>query len=477
MINSIALKMAKSELKKRKAPPTNVLTECFDKQLEFIKDPSKRKKLCLTRRCGKSTTVGLYLIQEALNHPRSKFIYVGLTKETAKSVMWTEIFENIILKLNVPAKLVGLQIKFENGSSIQLTGADATYKEKHKLRGQKNRVAVIDECQSFTQDLKELVESVILPTLADLDGTLCMIGTPGNEQGLHYWWQINDPKNQTGVWKDFQWTWKDNPFARDKVKTYLDEITSKDPNIVNTTSYRQEWLGEWVIEDNARVYKATKEINYIDSLPYGLLNNNSIYLLSVDLGYVDATAFVVSCYNQSFDNKMYVLESKKISKLTISAVADKIKEYENRYKFRKMVVDAANKQAVEEMRLIHGLPLWAAEKQGKEAHISLLNSDFQTGRVLILKDTNAELIVELETLIWSQRDLLLGKHKEDARKDNHLTDALLYAHHDSRHFWYEVKKVINPNNEDLIRKNLMEQHFKRLNINNNEFEVNYEGEI
>ena len=58
--------------------------------------------------------------------------------------------------------------------------------------------------------------------------------------------------------------------------------------------------------------KQTKEINYIDSLPYGLLNNNSIYLLSVDLGYVDATAFVVSCYNQSFDNKMYVLESKDI---------------------------------------------------------------------------------------------------------------------------------------------------------------------
>lgn len=477
MINSIALKMAQNELKKRKAPPTNVLTECFDKQLEFIKDPSKRKKLCLTRRSGKSTTIGLYLVNDALNNPQSNYLYVGLTKGSAKKTIWKDIFQVIILKLNVPAKLVGLEIRFDNGSIIHIGGADSDYKQMEKLRGQKYRIAVVDECQSFTQDLKELVESIIVPTLTDIKGTLCMIGTPGNEQGLHYWWQINDPKNQTGVWKDFQWTWKDNPFVRDNIKTYLEELITQDPNIVNTTSYRQEWLGEWVIEDNARVYKATKEINYIDSLPYGLLNNNSIYLLSVDLGYVDATAFVVSCYNQSFDNKMYVLESKKISKLTISAVADKIKEYENRYNFRKMVVDAANKQAVEEMRLIHGLPLWAAEKQGKEAHISLLNSDFQTGRVLILKDTNAELIVELETLIWSQRDLLLGKHKEDARKDNHLTDALLYAHHDSRHFWYEVKKVINPNNEDLIRKNLMEQHFKRLNINNNEFEVNYEGEI
>ena len=69
-----------------------------------------------------------------------------------------------------------------------------------------------------------------------------------------------------------------------------------------------------VIDDNARVYKATKEINYIDSLPYGSLNNNSIYLLSVDLGYVDATAFVVSCYNQSLTTKCMFL-NQKISKI------------------------------------------------------------------------------------------------------------------------------------------------------------------
>lgn len=470
----LAAKLVKNELKKRSAPPVNVLTECFPEQLIFIKDPSKRKKLCLTRRSGKSTTVGLYLINEALTYPRSKYVYVGLTKDTAKSVMWTDIFENIIIKLNVPAKLVGLQIKFNNGSVIQLTGADATYKEKHKLRGQKNRIAVIDECQSFTQDLKELVESVILPTLADLEGTLCMIGTPGNEQGLHYWWQINDPKNKNNTWKDFHWTWKDNPFARDNVKKSLDEIIQKDPNIIKTTSFRQEWLGEWVIEDNARVYKADKSINYINELPLGLLDSHTVYLLSIDLGYIDATAFVISCYNPNLNDKMYVLKSNKFSKLTISAVAEKIKEYQSLYSFRNITVDAANRQAVEEMRLIHGLPLWAAEKQGKEAHISLLNSDFQTARVLILKDTNQELINELETLIWSQRDLLLGKHKEDPRKENHLTDALLYGHHASRHFWYESKPVINPNNEDQIRKNLIEQHIIMINQNKNSFEVNYD---
>lgn len=473
MNNNLAAKLMKKELIKRAAPPVNVLAECFAEQLQFINDSNKRKKACLTRRSGKSTCVGLYLIQEALNHPRSKYVYVGLTKDTAKSVMWTDIFETIILKYNVPAKLVGLQIKFDNGSVIILTGADASYKEKHKLRGQKCRIAVIDECQSFTQDLKELVESVILPTLADLDGTLCMIGTPGNEMGLHYWWQINDPSKQNGTWKDFHWSWKQNPHAKDNVQKHLDELIRRDPKIVDTTSYRQEWLGEWVIEDTARVYK-TSESNYINQIPYGLFSEEIKYILSIDLGYIDATAFVVSAYNRSFDNKMYILESKKIEKLHISGVAEQIKEYQKRYKFQTMIVDAANLQAVEEMRVIHGLPLWAAKKAGKEAHIALLNDDLKIDRIKILQPTNKDLIEELETLTWSARGLLQGKHQEDPRKDNHLADSLLYAHSMSRHYWFEVKPIVNKNTEQYFKQMVIKKHLELLNKNTNNFDVNYE---
>ena len=59
---------------------------------------------------------------------------------------------------------------------------------------------------------------------------------------------------------------------------------------------------------------------------------------------------------------------------------------------------------------------------------------------LFLKDTNAELIVELETHLVSKRSSS-GKHKEDARKDNHLTDALLMLITIQDIFWYEVKKL------------------------------------
>lgn len=481
MNKTLAEKLVQKELGKRKAPLPNILGECFSEQLDLINNTSKRKIACLTRRSGKSTTMGLYLINEALKNPRSKSVYINLTKEIAKKVMWTDIFETIILKLNIPAELVGLEIKFDNGSVISLTGADATYKEKQKLRGQKNILAVIDECQSFTQDLEELVISVVLPTLADYNGTLCMIGTPGDQMGLHYWWRLNNPENYetNKAWVYFHWGWKNNPHVKENMQKQVNELVTANPLIEKTTKFRQEYLGEWVVEDSARVYQSNKSLNYIDNLPPSLFDTrNTVYLLSIDLGYIDATAFVVSAYNNNLDNRMYVLESNKHAKLTISGVAEKIKEYQKRYQFRTMIVDAANRQAVEEMRIIHGLPLWAAEKQGKEAHIALMNSDFQIGGIKILSPTNQELIQELETLIWSQKDLLQGKHKEDPKKDNHLTDALLYNHHNSRHYWHEPKKIIDVNSEEEIRNKLYQIHINSLNNKeHNSFDVNYDGEI
>lgn len=415
--------LLKKELKIRdEVKPPNVLGECFAQQLDFINSSAKKKVLCLTRRAGKSYCVAVYLINEALLNPKSKLIYIHLTKKEAIDTMWLDIFETIILKLEIKAELVGQQIRFDNGSIIYLTGIDATPKEKEKLRGKKYRLAVIDECQSFRQDLKNTIHSVLGPTLADNNATLCLCGTAGNQMGEHYWYQINRPDSEEKGWTFFKWTWEDNVFKRDNIRAYLNDLKASDPGIVKTNSFRQEWLGEWVPETDARVYRSEKP-NYVEELPPGFLVGAS-YILSIDLGYYDATAFVVSAYNKKFDNTLYILESQKKSELLPSAVTAMIKEYYmQKYKFRSMYVDAGGGalQFVEEMRQIHQLPLQSAQKLGKEAHISLLNDDFITGKVKILKPNNEALIKELDTLIWDVKVLKeTGQRKEDASKQNHL---------------------------------------------------------
>jgi PBSX family phage terminase large subunit len=449
----------------------NVLNECLSYQLDFINDPAKHKAVLGTRRSAKSYMFALYLINQAVTVPKSKCIYMGLTNESCKQIMWSDIIDVIFDKYHIAAECNSkYEIEFDNGSVIYLRGLDATPHQMNRLRGQKFDIAVIDEAQDFTQDVEQIIDGVLKMALAQTEATICLGGTPGNKMGNHYWWRIWEPESTLKQWKLFHFNWKNNTSIEPKTgKRVCDAIqiqVNKDlelnPLIELTPKFRQEVLGEWVVDTDARVYKSSTA-NYIDqkSLP-NWFHEKCTYILSMDLGYYDATAFVISAYNKFYDNNMYVLESFKKTKLTITAVANIIKELEKKYKFTYQVVDAANAQCVAEMRLIHSLPLIAAEKLGKEAHIALINSDFLTQNIKILRETNIDLKQELDTLIWDSKALLAGTHKENAKNENHLTDALLYGHVFSRHYWW--KEFIPPASyEEQIVKQIEDQFLNRNN--------------
>lgn len=442
---ALLAKVAERELRRRvEYRPPDVLRECFPEQVDFITSAAKKKILCLTRRAGKTTAAIIYLMLMALTTPREKLIYINLTKDAAKSTAWF-IFEDAIIKYGIRAVLVGYEIRLSNGSIIYLTGGDATPREMEKLRGKKYALAVVDECQSFTQDLRALINKVLGPTLADANATICLCGTAGNQMGDHYWWQLNRPSSDDARgWTFFRWRWQDNAHARDNVQRFVDDLVAANPLVVQAPWFRQEYLGEWVIESDARVYRSGPE-NYVDAPPASFFAARGwTFNLSIDLGYVDATAFVESAFNQYVSTDLWILSSMKRPGMTITAVAQEIKLRRAARAYSQIIVDAANLQAVEEMRQIHHLPLVAAEKAGKAAHIAILNSDLTTQNVKIIRAANHELLKELDTLIWDPKAFARGEHHEDPRKDNHLTDALLYGHHASRHYWSKLAPLEKP---------------------------------
>jgi len=79
-----------------------------------------------------------------------------------------------------------------------------------------------------------------------------------------------------------------------------------------------------------------------------------------------------------------------------------------------------------------------------------MNSDFITKNLFIIREQNLSLINELNTLIWNQKELLKGKHKEDGTKENHLTDALLYGFMASRHYWFKATEPPLPYEESIV---------------------------
>lgn len=412
--------LIQKELEKRAKPPV-FLDGKFKLQAEFIEHPSKFKALFATRRFGKTFTGITYLLKEAYENPGVSVLYIGLTRESAKKIAWKDVLKPINRRLGLGIKFneTLLTCTLPNGSVVYLMGVDSSDDEKDKLLGQKYKIAVIDECASFSIDLRELVYGILKPAMADLGGAIIMLGTPGNLT-KSFFFDVT-----TGVepgWHVVKADTKDNPYMAEKWLKEIEELKKNQPYIVDTPMFKQMYLGQWVIDEDALVYKYNPERNIYDNLPLQTTGDWQ-YILGVDLGYEDASAFVVVAFHEH-DKVLYIPDIYSRSRMDITDVANKIRELKTKYGVHKVVIDGANKQAVEEIQKRHAIPLITADKIGKADFIEIMNAEFIQGHIKLQKQSCQKLIEEYQNLVWKEKGL---KREENPACDNHLADAALYA--------------------------------------------------
>lgn len=411
------------EALRRNSQKLDLLDPWFKKQNHFINDSSRLKAALCTRRAGKSYGAGLYLFQEALANPGVSCLYIALTRDSAKKIMVKDVLSTINRKFKIGAILNKTELTYSlrNGSVIYLLGADADEQEKEKLLGQKYKLVVIDESASYSIDLRDLVYRILKPAMADLRGTIVLIGTPGNiTRGLYF-------DITTGVepgWSVHKWSALDNPHIKEEIQSEMDELIASNPLIEETPLWKQMYLGEWFIDKDKLVYKYSDLKNRAIDLPKLKGRAEWRYVLGVDLGFEDASAFSVCAYNE-YDPTLYVVNTFKKTKMDVTDVADQIKELQKIYPIHKFIVDGANKQAVEEIKKRHEIPLEAAEKSGKVDFIEIMNSEMIQGKIkIIVPGDIGGLIGEWQTLVWDEKS---KKKQENPACPNHLADATLYA--------------------------------------------------
>jgi hypothetical protein len=198
--------------------PLSIFDPEFPQQLNFVQDPAKLKALWCTRRASKSYTAGLYMVYECLTNPGINCLFIGLTRLSAKGIIWKDILKVINKKYDLGATFQGTELimTFPNGSIIKLTGIDADEDEMDKELGKKYRLVCIDEASFYTINMNRLVYGVLKPAVADPNkhgdrGTICLMGTSSNfTKGLFY-------DITTGVepgWSLHTWTAFDNPYVK-----------------------------------------------------------------------------------------------------------------------------------------------------------------------------------------------------------------------------------------------------------------------
>ena len=453
--------------------PQDLFHPDFPQQKNFVDDPSKLKALFCTRRAAKSFTACLYMIHEAVTNSNIKCLFIGLTRESAKNIAWSQILKvlNRKHKLNAKFNEQSLSMTFPNGSEIRLTGVDAHEDEMNKLLGGKYRLVCIDEASMYTIDLRNLVYGVLKLATVDPNekgerGTICLMGTASNfPRGLFF----DITTNKEEGWSLHTWSAHDNPHVSKQYQEELDDIKTNRPLYMETPQYKQWYLNQWVVDEEKLVYRYNESRNQYKDLPLQdpKYRDGWSYILGVDTGWEDDNAFVLAGWHVH-DPILYVIRTFNKPKLTFDQVIDTINIFmkDPVYSPSKVIIDGANKQGVESMRQRSTIPFEYADKNSKVDFIEMMNADLIQGKIKV-HATHKSLIEEWSTLVWkTDGEKIVLPKKEHPGLPNHLTDAMLYAWRNGYHYQSAPveKKVVVGTREwhDQQNANIWDRERERL---------------
>ena len=467
-----------------------ILGDLFPEQQIVVSDFSDRKSLLTPRRAGKTHVAIAYALIVACLNANCRVPIITLTLKSAKKLYWAP--------LAAFSKKYGLGLKYSytdntatlaNGSIVYLGGAE-TKSDIEKWRGGSYKLVIIDECKSFNINIfNELIYEILEPAAGDCDGTIMIIGTPGNildgpfyeatAPGLlddsgdlitidayepeGFW--ANPPTRHDVVikprWVRHHWTTQQNTF---KPETWDNALRAKARNRWSNENpiWVREWLGQWVSSAETQVYALQSivknaggpsnalcvwapRLNEHGYNKHGLpVEHDWNYVLGMDMGFEDDFALVVVAYSPTTD-KMYQVYEFKAQHLTVGGighVVTRTMDYFNG-KIEAMVADTGGlgKTVVASLNEQFDLYIEPAEKNQKFDYIELLNSDLHAANIKIM--ISGELYTEMMALQFDlagrskKQAIRMNRLKENAHQDNHLCDAFLYTwrfclHHFSR---------------------------------------------
>lgn len=252
-LSPLGIAAIREQARRHPAPVTIGKTRCakaaaeirewmYPKQRAFFTSRATWRATVKTRRAGATSGGVRELIARALEFPGFRATYVTDTGVNARDRAWNNDnksgFCDIVRQLGEPVRLarkkleaysIGgivievrngeMQLDFDNGSQIDLFGANDIGRQQNK-RGSSKDVFWIDEAQDFNQ--LEAFIGVISPSMTDFQGECWVTGTPGRDcLGLFY--EITKEREEgdepLAEWEVHHFTVADNPFFGAVVET------------------------------------------------------------------------------------------------------------------------------------------------------------------------------------------------------------------------------------------------------------------
>ena len=428
----------------------------FVQQLRFVKDPARFKVACCSRRAGKTVAAAVILLLSALASPGRTALYITLTRKSGKRIVWSTLLQfNREFGLGGTPNRTDLTLELPNGATIWVGGAkDESQLDAYRGTAKGYSVVVIDEAQAFPEYLEQLVDEVLEPAIIETKGSIILIGTPGRVRSGYFYEILRtgapellepmnvQPANDNGAeddeqkaahaWSVHHWTIHDNPHIAD-VPDELARIRKRRRWSESHPTYQREYLGRWVAEHEALVYKYDSVRNGYDPAQLGTPDlvpdrfdgPEWMFVHFADVGTVDADAVGTLAWRED-QPWIWLLPDEVLVRETGSAqlVKEMLRRWEQ-YKGRTVgfVYDPGGggaKSAIDAQSV--GVPCEAADKQEKVAGIDDINDDLQAGVLRI--PLNSQAAADAARVTWDPKARgvkIAGKYHTD------IWDGLVYG--------------------------------------------------
>lgn len=397
----------------------------FPAQNGFVEDSSRFIAAQCSRRAGKTNGLALRFLKTMEKHPKSQCLYLSLTQESARGIMWDVMRDmNDTYGIGCTFKESKLEIYHPNGARLKLMGADLK-DYRRKLKGRKFPGAAIDESQDFSSEqLQSLIDDVLSPSIADYeDGWLAITGTPGPvPQG--YFFDVT--QNKKYGYSHHAWTMLENPHMPNPTAFIADLMQKREWDETNPT-LRREYRNEWVLDVESLWVRYNEKVNHYQELPTETKFN---YILGIDIGYNDADALAVIAWSEH-SPITYLVEEKITRKQGITELVEQVEAMRKKYDIYKLVIDTGGlgKKIAEEMIKRYQIPVVAADKIRKQENVELLNDSLRTGKFKAKSNSRFALDSYLVQIDWDRTtpDKIVIKKKPHSD----IIDAVLYAFKES----------------------------------------------
>lgn len=424
------------KLIRQASPSTNLIkiNDNFPSQNEFIEDKNRYIAAQCSRRAGKTNGLALRFFKTMEKYPKSQCIYLGLTLDSAREIMWPVLHEiNDKYYIGCTFTDSRLTMKHPNGATLKLFGADMKNFIK-RLKGRKYPGVGVDEAQDFGTHLQSLVDDVLTPSIADYpDGWLALTGTPGPVPN-GYFFEVT--QNKKYGYAHHKWTLMENPFMPNPQEFLFDLRTKREWDENNPTLQR-EYLNRWVLDVNSLWIKYTEKLNHYDNLPSDHKWN---YIMGVDIGYNDADAIAILAWAET-SAITYLIEEKITSKQGLTELVNQMNEMHKKYDISKVIMDEGGlgKKLAEEVRRRHGINVDPADKFRKQENVELLNDSLRLGKFKAHLNSRFAQDSYLIQIDWDKTTPNRIVVKKKPHSD--IIDAVLYAFKESYAFSHSLESA------------------------------------